>query len=156
MSTPTTTPTAPRSTDAATHATATAQPAALNSVPNPSFDDGLRALHEQYVEAVNHAVAEQRYDLVEHLAAEYDQAMAALYRVRATPGPRPITRAAADAAREHDEQQVMPNTTVSRIPALLRQALHRLDDWTLVASHPRYPARPTSAQRRPHVLRGVR
>ena len=64
MSTPTTTPTAPRSTDAATDATATAQPAAPNSVPNPSFEDGLRALHEQYVEAVNHAVAEERYDLL--------------------------------------------------------------------------------------------
>ena len=142
MSTPTTTPTAPRSTDAATDATATAQPAAPNSVPNPSFEDGLRALHEQYVEAVNHAVAEERYDLVEHLAAEYtDEAMAALYRVRATQGPRPIARSAADAAREHDEEEDMPNTTISRIPALLRQALRRLDDWTLVAFNPlRYPS----------------
>src|SRR3954471_18323979 len=97
MSTPTTTPTARRSTDAVTDATATAQPAAPNSVPNPSFEDGLRALHEQYVEAVNHAVAAERYDLVEHLAAEYDEAMAALYRVRATQGPRPIACRAADA-----------------------------------------------------------
>ena len=77
MSAPTTTLTAPRSTNAATDATATAQPAAPNSVPNPSFEDGLRALHEQYVEAVNHAVAEERDDLVEHLAAEYtDEATA--------------------------------------------------------------------------------
>ncbi|HEY0813464.1 MAG TPA: hypothetical protein VGE11_09280 [Pseudonocardia sp.] len=153
MSTPTTTPRPPRFTDAATDATATAQRAAPNSVPNPSFDDGL---HEQYVEAVNHAVAEERDDLVEHLAAEYDEAMAALYKVRATQGPRPIARSAADATREHDEQEDTPNTTLSRIPALLRQVLRRLDDWTLVASTPRYPARPRNAERRPHVLRGVR
>src|SRR3954471_17738394 len=106
MSTPTTTPTARRSTDAATDATATVQPAAPNSVPNPSFEDGLRGLHEQYVEAVNHAVAEERDDLVEHLAAEYtDEAMAALYRVWATQDPRPFARSAADAARELDEEE---------------------------------------------------
>jgi hypothetical protein len=84
MSTSTTTPIAPRFTAAAAaaDATATAQPAAPDSVPNPSLEDGLRALHEQYVEAVNHAVAEERDDLVEHLAAEYtDEAMALIGRL---------------------------------------------------------------------------
>ena len=32
----------------------------------------------------------------------------------------------------------MPNTT-PRITDLLRQALRRLDDWTLVAFNPHYP-----------------
>jgi hypothetical protein len=34
----------------------------------------------------------------------------------------------------------MPNTMISRIPGLLRLALRRLDDWTLVAFNPRYPS----------------
>lgn len=34
----------------------------------------------------------------------------------------------------------MPNTTTPRIADLLRQALRRLDDWTLVAFNPRYPS----------------
>ena len=34
----------------------------------------------------------------------------------------------------------MPNTTTARIAGLLRQALRRLDDWTLVAFNPRYPS----------------
>ena len=33
----------------------------------------------------------------------------------------------------------MPNTTTPRIADLLRQALRRLDDWTLIAFNPRYP-----------------
>ena len=33
----------------------------------------LEALHDLYVEAVNHAVEEGRMDLVESLAAEYDR-----------------------------------------------------------------------------------
>jgi hypothetical protein len=33
----------------------------------------LRVLHEQYVEAINNAVAEDRMDLVEQLSAEYDR-----------------------------------------------------------------------------------
>ena len=36
----------------------------------------------------------------------------------------------------------MPNTTTPRIADLLRRALRRLDDWTLIAFNPRYP-RPT-------------
>ncbi len=40
---------------------------------------------------------------------------------------------------EHDEEVLMPNTTIGRIPGLLRQVLRRLDDWTLVAFNPRYP-----------------
>ena len=34
----------------------------------------------------------------------------------------------------------MPNTTTSQIADLLRQALWRLDDWTLIAFNPRYPS----------------
>ena len=30
----------------------------------------------------------------------------------------------------------MPNTTIGRIPGLLRQVLRRFDDWTLVAFNP--------------------
>ncbi len=33
--------------------------------------DRLRALHEHYVDALNRAVAEDRYDLVAELVAEY-------------------------------------------------------------------------------------
>jgi hypothetical protein len=33
----------------------------------------------------------------------------------------------------------MPKTDTNRIAHLLRQALRRLDDWTLVAFNPRYP-----------------
>ena len=38
----------------------------------------LDALHDLYVEAVNHAVAEDRMDLVETLTAEYDREAHAL------------------------------------------------------------------------------
>ena len=38
----------------------------------------LDALHDFYVEAVNHAVAEDRMDLVETLTAEYDREAALL------------------------------------------------------------------------------
>jgi hypothetical protein len=38
-----------------------------------------------------------------------------------------------------DEEEDMPNTTTRRIADLLRQALRRLDEWTLVAFNPRYP-----------------
>jgi len=33
----------------------------------------------------------------------------------------------------------MPKTDTNRIADLLRQALRRLDDWTLLAFNPRYP-----------------
>jgi hypothetical protein len=37
----------------------------------PSLVEQLRALHEQYVDAVNHAVAEHRDDLVEVYEDDY-------------------------------------------------------------------------------------
>jgi hypothetical protein len=50
--------------------------------PTLSLVDSLRDLHEQYVDAVNRAVAEERDDLVEHLAAEHtDEATALMARV---------------------------------------------------------------------------
>ena len=39
--------------------------------PTVSLVDSLRDLHEQYVDAVNRAVAEERDDLVFRLADEY-------------------------------------------------------------------------------------
>ena len=48
----------------------------------PSLVDSLRDLHEQYVDAVNRAVADDRDDLVAHLAADYtDDAVALMGRV---------------------------------------------------------------------------
>ena len=38
----------------------------------------LEALHDFYVEAVNHAVAEDRMDIVESLTAEYDREAASM------------------------------------------------------------------------------
>jgi hypothetical protein len=50
--------------------------------PTLSLVDSLRDLHEQYVDAVNRAVAEERDDLVERLAADYtDEATALMGRV---------------------------------------------------------------------------
>jgi hypothetical protein len=50
--------------------------------PHPSLDDSLRALHEQYIDAVNRAVAEGRDDLVAALVADYpDAAMALMSRL---------------------------------------------------------------------------
>jgi hypothetical protein len=46
--------------------------------PFPTLDDRLRSLHEQYVDAVNRAVAEDRDDVVEQLAAAYTDEAAAL------------------------------------------------------------------------------
>ncbi len=43
-----------------------------------TLDPRLAALHDTYVEAVNHAVAENRMDLVEALAAEFDHEVHAL------------------------------------------------------------------------------
>ncbi len=48
------------------------------SIRNPSLVEQLRALHADYVDAVNRAVAEDRDDLVEELAAEYPDAATAL------------------------------------------------------------------------------
>ena len=53
----------------------------MNPFPSLPLDDSLRALHEHYVDAVNRAVAEDRHDLVDVLAAEYsDEATALLSR----------------------------------------------------------------------------
>ncbi len=48
------------------------------SIPSGSLVEQLRALHEDYVDAVHRAVAEDRDDLVEELAREYPDAAAAL------------------------------------------------------------------------------
>ena len=49
--------------------------------PTLSLVDSLRDLHEQYVDAVNRAVADGRDDLVDELAAAYtDDASAVLGR----------------------------------------------------------------------------
>ncbi len=54
--------------------------------------------------------------------------------------PHRTPRNAADAAEEHDEEDAMPNTKITRFSDLLRQVLRRVDDWTLVAFNPRYPS----------------
>jgi predicted NAD-dependent protein-ADP-ribosyltransferase YbiA (DUF1768 family) len=57
----------------------------VHEFPFLSLDDRLLSLHEQYVDAVNRAVAEDRDDVVEQLAAAYtDEAAALLGRERAT------------------------------------------------------------------------
>jgi hypothetical protein len=50
----------------------------VHRFPTPSLDDRLRSLHEQYVDAVNRAVAEGRDDVVEQLADAYTDEAAAL------------------------------------------------------------------------------
>ena len=50
----------------------------VHQFPNPSLDDRLQSLHEHYVDAVNRAVAEDREDVVEQLAAAYTDEAAAL------------------------------------------------------------------------------
>ena len=44
----------------------------MNPFPGTTLVDSLRELHEEYVDAVNRAVAEDRDDLVEELVFEYD------------------------------------------------------------------------------------
>jgi hypothetical protein len=48
------------------------------SSSDPFLDDALRHLHEQYIDAVNCAVAEGRDDLVRALVAAYPDDAAAL------------------------------------------------------------------------------
>ena len=49
---------------------------------DPFLDDSLRDLHEQYIDAVNRAVAEGRDDLVAALVAAYpDDAVALMGRL---------------------------------------------------------------------------
>ena len=51
----------------------------MSTGASPSLHESLRDLHDEYVEAVNRAVAEHRDDLVDDLAAEYpDRALALL------------------------------------------------------------------------------
>ena len=48
----------------------------MNSFSNPSLDDRLHALHGEYVDAVNRAVAEGRDDVVADLVAQFsDEAL---------------------------------------------------------------------------------
>ena len=64
----------------------------MGPLADDSLADSLRALHEHYVDAVNRAVAADRYDLVAELVADYpEEALTA--RVprpdpRFTPTPR--------------------------------------------------------------------
>jgi hypothetical protein len=44
----------------------------IHTTPGAGSADALEELHAHYVEAVNAAVAEDRMDLVESLAHEYD------------------------------------------------------------------------------------
>ena len=49
----------------------------MGPLADDSLADSLRALHEHYVDAVNRAVAADRYDLVAELVADYpDEALA--------------------------------------------------------------------------------
>jgi hypothetical protein len=50
----------------------------VHRFPALSLDDRLQSLHEEYVDAVNRAVAEDRDDVVEQLAAAYTDEAAAL------------------------------------------------------------------------------
>jgi len=53
--------------------------------PTASLVDSLRDLHDQYVDAINRAVAEERDDLVFRLADDYtDEATALMSRVLPT------------------------------------------------------------------------
>jgi hypothetical protein len=54
----------------------------MHPFPTVSLVDSLRALHEEYLDAVNRAVAEDRDDLVAELASDYPgEAMALMARV---------------------------------------------------------------------------
>jgi len=66
------------------------------------------------------------------------QKVGALYPVR-TSGVRTARPQRRGRGLEHDEEEDMPKTDTNRIADLLRQALRRLDDWTLLAFNPRYP-----------------
>jgi hypothetical protein len=54
--------------------------------------DRLRALHEHYIDAVNRAIADDRYDLVADLVVDYpDEALAMLAPCRVSPPDRRTT-----------------------------------------------------------------
>ena len=66
------------------------------STTNPFADgvvvDRLRALHEHYIDAVNRAVAEERYDLVADLVADYpDEALTVMAPWAGEPIEQPRT-----------------------------------------------------------------
>ena len=50
----------------------------MGPLADDSLADSLRALHEHYVDAVNRAVAADRYDLVAELVADYPEDALAL------------------------------------------------------------------------------
>ena len=50
----------------------------VHQFPAPSIVENLQSLHEEYVDAVNRAVAEDRDDVVEDLAAAYADEAAAI------------------------------------------------------------------------------
>ena len=50
----------------------------MGPLADDSLADSLRALHEHYVDAVNRAVAADRYDLVAELVADYPEEALAL------------------------------------------------------------------------------
>ena len=50
----------------------------MGPLADDSLGDSLRALHEHYVDAVNRAVAADRYDLVAELVADYPEEALAL------------------------------------------------------------------------------
>ena len=55
-----------------------------------SLADRLRVLHEHYVDAVNRAVAADRYDLVAELVADYpEEALALMAPCPTSPNGRP-------------------------------------------------------------------
>ena len=50
----------------------------MGPLADDSLADSLRALHDHYVDAVNRAVAADRYDLVAELVADYPEEALAL------------------------------------------------------------------------------
>jgi hypothetical protein len=62
----------------------------MGPLADDSLADSLRALHEHYVDAVNRAVAADRYDLVAELVADYpEEALALMAPCPASPNGRP-------------------------------------------------------------------
>jgi hypothetical protein len=62
----------------------------MGPLADDSLADSLRALHEHYVDAVNRAVAADRYDLVAELVADYpEEALALMAPCPTSPNGRP-------------------------------------------------------------------
>jgi hypothetical protein len=64
----------------------------MGPLADDSLADSLRALHDHYVDAVNRAVAADRYDLVEELVADYPEEALALIAPCTTEG-QPVSPA---------------------------------------------------------------